>query len=223
MNSKRLIAGMCLLALTACQSGYTPQPRATLFPASEQSYMRSAAHWNILAANEASAISGAVDDSNLLSIRPANDSDSPFEQAYRNMLTTHLVSHNVQVALDPATASHHIDYDIQIVRHEDRRALRPRPGAVSAAFAIGVFGANIRNWTDQELALIPVGLGLDILNMLWRDTGESITEVVINSRVHDGNRIIAADSRVYYFSAQDEHNYRGQGRRFQVVSSEQGE
>ncbi|ALO45569.1 hypothetical protein [Pseudohongiella spirulinae] len=223
MLSKRLIAGMALLSLAACQSGYTPQPRATLFPASEQSYMRSAAHWDILAANEASAISQAVDDSNLLSIRSADVGDSPFEQAYRNMLLAHLVGNNVQVALDPASASHHIDYDIQVVRHENRRSLRPRPGTASAAFAIGVFGANVRNWTDQELALIPVGLGLDLLNVVWRDTEESVTEVVVNSRLHDGNRIIAADSRVYYFNAQDEHNYQGQGRQFQVVSSEQGE
>ncbi|WP_237133366.1 hypothetical protein [Pseudohongiella sp. O18] len=224
MGSSRLIAlATLLVALTACQSGYTPQPRATLFPATDQNYMRSAAHWDMLAANEATMIGQALDSNHLVAIRDTGPASSPFEQAYRNLLISQLVSNDVQVALTSEAASHHVDYDIQVVTHEDRRSLRPRPGTASATFAIGVFAANIRNWTEQELALIPVGLGLDILNALWRDTDDAITEVIVNSRLHDGSRIVAADSRIYYFSAQDQHNYQGQGRQFQVVSNQGGE
>lgn len=223
MGTRHLLALIALLSLSACQNGFTPQPRATMFPASEQTYLRSAGHWDVLAANEAAAIQNALDADNLISVREAGPAASPFEQAFNSMLTSHLVSNRVQVALNPEIASHHVDYDVQIVQHTDRKRLLPRPGTASAVFAIGVFGANIRNWTQQELALIPVGIGLDVLNGLWRGTRGSITEVVINTRVHDGSRLVSADSRVYYFSSEDQHNFHGQGRAFQVVSSEGAE
>jgi hypothetical protein len=70
------------------------------------------------------------------------------------------------------------------------------------------------------LALIPLSAQLDVMNMLWRDTQGAVTEVIINSRLHDGARIFAAGHHIYYFSSTDEHNFQGQGRTFQVVGSD---
>jgi hypothetical protein len=204
--------------LTACQSGYTPQPRAVMFPASEQLVLRSATHWDALAANEAAAIGQLIPASSLVGVPAASNTHSPFEQAYRNLLTSHLVTNGVQLAINPSNAVYQVDYDIQVIRHTERESLLPRPGAASAAFALGALGYSVGNWNNQGLAAIPLALSMEMLSLFWRDSKGSITEVLINSRVHDGVRLLAADSRVYYFMDEDQHNFTGGGRAFQVVS-----
>ncbi|MDO8909861.1 MAG: hypothetical protein Q7W55_15355 [Pseudohongiella sp.] len=209
---------LTLAALTACQGGYTPQPRATMFPASNQNVLRSAGHWDVLAANEADSVRNVVPAGSLLGVPNPSPAHSPFEQAYRNMLTSQLVGNGVQVALSPASAVYQLEYDVQVVKHTDRDSLWPRPGTATAFFAIGTLAANVRHWSDQSLAMIPAALGLEYLTLLWRDTEGSITEVIVNSRVHDGVRLLAANSNVYYFRDDDQHNFTGGGRAFPVVA-----
>jgi hypothetical protein len=209
---------LTLAVLTACQGGYTPQPRATMFAATDQNVLRSAGHWDVLAANEADAVRSVVPASALVGVPNHSPAHSPFEQAYRNMLTSQLVSSGVQVALSPASAVYQLDYDIQIVKHTDRGSLWPRPGSATAFFAIGTLAANVRHWSDQSLAMIPAALGLEYLNLVWRDTDGSITEVIVNSRVHDGVRLLSSNSNVYYFRDDDQHNFAGGGRAFPVVA-----
>jgi hypothetical protein len=211
-------AALVLAALTACQSGYTPQPRATMFPATNQNVLRSAGHWDVLAANEADAVRSIVPAGSLLGVPDPSPAHSPFEQAYRNMLTSHLVSNGVQVALSPASAAYQLEYDVQVVKHNDRESLWPRPGTATAFFAVGTLAANIRHWSDQALAMIPVAAGLEYLTLFWRDTEGSVTEVIVNSRVHDGVRLLSSTSHVYYFSDDDKHNFTGGGRTFPVVA-----
>lgn len=213
-----LTVAFALTALTACQGGYTPQPRATMFQATNQNVLRSAGHWDVLAANEAAAVSQVIPAGSLLGMPAASPAHSPFEQAYRNMLTSQLVTSGVQVALSPASAVYQLDYDVQVVKHTDRDSLWPRPGTATAFFAIGTLAANVRHWSDQSLAMIPVALGLEYLTLLWRDTDSAITEVVVNSRVHDGVRLLSSNSNVYYFRDDDEHNFTGGGRAFPVVA-----
>lgn len=215
---KALLATAGVLTLSACAGGFTPQPRATLFEASSQQVLNSAAHWDVLAANEAVSVQAVVPATSLLGIPNPSPAHSPFEQAYRNMLASHLVSSGVQVALSPASAVYQLDYDIQVVKHTDRDSLWPRPGTATAFFAIGTLAANVRHWSDQSLAMIPAALGLEAISLLWRDTEGSITEVVVNSRVHDGVRLLAANSNVYYFRDDDQQNYTGGGKAFPVVA-----
>lgn len=81
-------AALLATTLTACQGGYNAQPRAVMFPANEQLVLRSASHWDALAANEAAAIWQLIPASSLVGIPRASNTHSPFEQAYRNLLTT---------------------------------------------------------------------------------------------------------------------------------------
>lgn len=213
-----LTVALTLAALTACQGGHTPQPRATMFKATNQNVLRSAGHWDVLAANEAASVVTVVPSGSLLGVPEASPAHSPFEQAYRNMLTSQLVGSGVQVALSPASAVYQLDYDVQVVKHTDRDSLWPRPGTATAFFAIGTLAANVRHWSDQSLAMIPAALGLEYLTLLWRDTDSSITEVIVNSRVHDGVRLLSSNSNVYYFRDDDQHNFTGGGRAFPVVA-----
>lgn len=214
----RLLALAGLVSLSACTGGYTPQPRATMFQASSQQVLNSAAHWDVLAANEAAMVRNVVPATSLLGVPNPDPAHSPFEQAYRNMLTSHLVSNGMQVALSPAGAVYQLDYDVQVVRHTDRTSLWPRPGTATAFFAVGTLAANVRHWSDQALAMIPAAIGLEALTLLWQDTEGSITEVIVNSRVHDGVRLLAANSNVYYFRESDQHNFTGGGKAFRVVA-----
>ena len=207
------------LALVACNSGYPPHPRAINFPAVQQNHIRSAAHWQLMADNEVQSLAAALPPQASVAIRQAGQESSPFEQAYRRMLTAALVDSGIQVALSPAAASHYLDYNLQMIQHsETDRDWLPRPGTASAWIAIATASANVRNWTNQEYALIPLALGLDVFAALWRDTDSSIAEVIIHSQLQDAEHIVAANSHVYYFNGDDMQQYQNQGRTFPVVS-----
>jgi len=208
-----------LLALNACTGGYTPHPRAIMFETSSQQKLESASHWSMLAAHEATKIQEILPGDALLGLPGVNLSRSPFEQAYRNMLTSHLVSSGVKVALSPASAKYRLDYDIQVVRHTSRDTLVPRPGTATAFYAIGRTASNVHKWSKPYDVWIPVTIGAEVLTLLWRDTEETITEVVVNNRVHDGVQLLTASSNVYYFSDDDLHNYTGGGKTFSVVAA----
>lgn len=218
ISSVAVLAALSLSTLAACQSGHTPQPRATLFEATEQNVLSSASHWNVLADNEAAGIKEVVPESALVSLPERNSAGSPFEQSYRDMLTSSLIANDVDVATSVSGAVYKLDYNIQVVKHTDRDSLLPRPGTASGVFAIGAVAANIDSWRNQSLALIPVALGLDAFTLFWRDTEGSVSEVVVNTRVSDGVRIVASTSNVYYFRGADEHNFTGAGKSFRVTS-----
>jgi len=213
-----LLATLALTAMTACQSGFTPKPRATLFEATEQNVMNSASHWAVLANNESAHIKTVLPDINLVGLPEAVSSASPFEKSYRSLLGSSLVANGVHLALLPSSATYQVEYDIQVVKHTDRETLRPRPGTVTAVYLIGTLASNIENWKEPAQALFPVAVGLDIFTALWRDTTTSISEVVVSTRVHDGIRVVSSSSNVYYFPETDAHNYSSEGRSFRVTS-----
>lgn len=55
------LALLAACALSACNNRYQAFPRAVTFAGVEQSVARSAAHWNLMAANEAALITGAFE------------------------------------------------------------------------------------------------------------------------------------------------------------------
>lgn len=211
-----LIAGV---TLSACNSGYPPQPRAINFSAVQQNHIRSAAHWQLMAENEVAEFSTKLPSEATVAIRSAGSESSPFEQAYRHMLTAALVKSGIKVTLSADTATHFLDYELQMIRHSESDGdWLPRPGTASAWIAIATASANVRNWTRQEFALIPLALGLDVFMALWRDTDGSVAEVIIYSQLQESGQIVAANSHVYYFNGDDLQQYQSQGRAFPVVS-----
>ncbi|MBC52526.1 MAG: hypothetical protein CMQ34_01690 [Gammaproteobacteria bacterium] len=211
-----LLAGC---ALGACNNRYQAFPRAVTFAGVEQEVARSAAHWNLMAANEASLITQQMEASPSLFVAQADDTDSPFEQAYQRLLTAQLLAAGANVSRQPGTAGLRLDYDIMVVNHDNGRSLRPRPGFFSTAFAIAAIAGNVPNWEDNELAIIPLALGLDILSDLWRDARETMSEVIVTTTLHDGDRLLRSDARIYYVRDADLANYQTRGKTFDVVGS----
>lgn len=222
MTRHRQLLCLALLtacALSACNNRYQAFPRAVTFAGVEQSVARSAAHWNLMAANEATLIKADYQTPPTLFIEPVNTGDSPFEQAYHRLLSAQLVASGADVMLNPGTAALQLNYDIMVVSHDNGRSLRPRPGFFSAAFAIAAIAGNVPNWEDNKLALVPLALGLDVINDLWRDTRATMSEVIVNTTLHDGNRLLRSDARIYYVRDADLANYQSQGKTFGVVGS----
>lgn len=220
MTRHRQLLSLTLLvacAFSACNNRYQAFPRAVTFAGVEQSVARSAAHWNLMAANEAALITGAFESPPSLYLGPADATTSPFEQAYHRLLSAQLVDNGANVMLNPGTAALQLDYDIMVVSHNNGRSLRPRTGVFSAAFAIAAIAGNVPNWEDNSLAIVPLALGLDILNDLWRDTRATMSEVIVTTTLHDGSQLLRSDARIYYVRDADLANYQTQGKTFTVV------
>lgn len=222
MTRHRLLFSLALLAactLNACNNRYQAFPRAVSFAGVEQSVARSAAHWNLMAANEAALICEAFESPPMLYLEPAGFYDSPFEQAYHRLLSAQLVATGAHVMLNPRTAALQLDYDIMVVNHNKGRSLRPRTGFFSAAFAIAAIAGNVPNWENNELAIIPLALGLDVITDIWRDTRATMSEVIVTTTLHDGSQVLRSDARIYYVRDADLANYQTQGKTFTVVGN----
>lgn len=213
------LALLAACALGACNNRFQTYPRAVTFPGVEQEVARSAAHWNLMAANEADLITRDFETPPALFIEATDATDSPFEQAYQRLLTAQLLAAGANVMINPGTAGLQLDYDIMVISHDNGRSLRPRPGFFSAAFAIAAIAGNVPNWAENELAIIPLAVGLDVLNDIWRDTRATMSEVIVTTTLHDGDRLLRSDARIYYVRDADLGNYQTRGKTFNVVGS----
>lgn len=208
---------LAAFALSGCNNRYQAFPRAVTFEGSEQAVARSAAHWNLMASNEAGLISANFASAPMLYIQPAAVNDSPFEQAYHRLLSAQLVNHGAHVMRNPGSAALLLDYDILVITHNNGRSLRPRPGFFSTAFAIAAIAGNVPNWEDNKLAIVPLALGLDVINDFWRDTRATMSEIIVTTTLHDGDRLLRSDARIYYVRDADLGNFETRGKTFSVV------
>lgn len=221
------VLALCLTCsvIAACgNNDYLPYPRAAMFPGAEQQSLQSASHWQLLAQNESELIRASLGDGggvitpSIYLGSPANNAGD-FQSAYHNMLEAGLVDQNVAVMLNRENALFTLDYEVQVIEHDDREWLPARPGLITAFFLTGVGINDSQHWGDRGLILIPIGLAGDLWNKFNKDRSASVTEVIISTRVRDSQQIVHSSSRVYYFDEDDIAQYRGQGRVFNVVSA----
>lgn len=216
---KKILAIAILPALVmGCASKNSEYPSATMHPYSTQQKMQAAEHWNVLAENEAKLITEKLPNSPLIYISCTSNSNcgermadsTPFSEAYSQLLTTHLVNNGVMVAIDNEPDALMLEYQVQVVTHNDRANLPLlKPGALSAGAgaAYGIYHA-VEHWSYPGLAAIPLVIGADVYNYNKEVTDASNSEVLVTTRVRDGNRIVVSDSRVYYFNAGDVSHYK---------------
>jgi len=199
-----------------CASKNLEYPRATTFPYSTQQKMQAAAHWNILAANEAKLISSKLAGSPVIHISCQSSgcsdkgvNNSPFAEAYREFLTSHLVNNGASVAIQKEPGAYSLEYHVQVVTHNDRGDLPRKPGILSlnAGAAYGIYKAT-HDFSNPAQILIPL-IAIDEL-ILYNtvETSTSNTEVLVTTKITKGNRVITSNSSVYYFNAGDASHYR---------------
>jgi len=181
--------------------------------------MQAAAHWNILAANEAKLISSKLAGSPVIHIscKSSGCSDkgvnnSPFAEAYREFLTSHLVNNGASVAIQRESGAYNLEYHVQVVTHNDRDGLPAKPGTLSAtaAAAFGIYKAA-NDFSNPAQAVIPLAILGDLALYNAVETSTSNTEVLVTTKITQGNRVITSNSSVYYFNAGDANHYSNKG------------
>lgn len=195
------------LVLTGCFNVNTSQaPIAKTYAYSEQLKMQAAHHWNVLAAHQAEQILASERlKGQTLYIADA-DGHSAFNEAFSALLTSQLVSRHGSVSLNSGN-SLQVSYQVQVVEHQDRGAIRAPHGAWTA-LAAGIAVATIpyNNWSEPSLALIPVAALVDVFSGSW--VSESNQEVVITTQVSDNQRILYSTSNIYYINGGDSDHYK---------------
>jgi len=217
---KLLITALLSVFFVGCASKNLDYPRATTFPYSTQQKMQAAAHWNILAANEAKLISSKLSGSPLIHISCKSSgcgangmNNSPFAEAYREFLTSHLVNNGANVAINKESGAYNLEYHVQVVTHNDRDGLSAKPGALSAtaAAAFGIYKA-VNDFSYPARAVIPLVVLGDLALYNAVETSTSNTEVLVTTKITKGNRVITSNSSIYYFNAGDVSHYSQKAR-----------
>lgn len=217
LNTVLLLAAMCLTSCTP-----TSQiPVATNYPYTEQQKMQAASHWNALAADVVNQLEQdhKIPKGTPLIVYPkfyfqdkenpifwttteplteADESDRlaaiPFKRAYQNYLIAQLVDAGYNVTDDYATAKLLITFDIQLLKHNDRRVRSP----------------HIINQLRRILAGAADGA--------YDGVKAGNYEVIITTSVKSGHTYIMCHTGTYYINTPPwDSNYAMQGKVMEVV------
>jgi len=221
MLIKYTLSYMLLLTsiyLTSCTSQI---PIATNYPYTEQQKMQAASHWNALAADVVEQVkqNPEISKDTPLVVFPkfyfrdkenpvfwttkqpltvADESDRlatiPFKRAYQNYLITQLVNAGYKVTEDYTAAKLLMTFDIQLVKHNNRRVRNPH--------IISQLGRIIAGGADGAYAGVKAGK----------------YEVVITTSVKRGHTYILSHTGTYYINTPPwDSNYAIQGKVMEVV------
>lgn len=205
--------------LTSCTS---QMPIATNYPYTEQQKMQAAHHWEVLAADVVRQLeqSNKISKSTPIFVVPkfylpdeedptiwtatepltmADETDRlitiPFKRAYQNYLITQLVNAGYNVVDNDGAAILQITFDIQLVKHNDRR----------------VRGPHIISMLDRLLAGSADGAYIGV--------EASKYEVIITTSVKSKNMYVMRHTNVYYINEPRwDGNYALQGSIMEVVN-----
>ena len=202
-------------------------PVATQFPQLYQGKLRAAAHWQIIAQNEADLLASALPNTLLgFATDPVHESpiNSKFAVSYRHMLTQNLLKNGMSIK--DSNGDFDLSYHIQVVEHADRRQWQLPSGFWSAVTATTYMIAHaVDHWSNPELLVIPAAVALDIYNhnnadsYWWRSID---TEIVLTTAVRRDDQILYSNTSVYYFQQGDRNLYDG-GKTFNIVSAQAGD
>lgn len=201
-----------LLTLTI-SCGRIPEP--TGYEYSQQQKMQASHHWDVLAADIANQINNELILNDYLDIpvfvretcgdenQPCKPSETTvFEESFRDLLITNLVTLGVPTSPTPGTDSLIINYKAQAVYHHRNRWRTLKPGLLTALTA-GI--VVLRNAPSEIIALAIAGT-VDFANASLVTT--SNFEVIITTSVIADNHYLFRNSNIYYINDQDSWHYR---------------
>ncbi len=204
MLRRTALLSLVTLLLPGCFYAHTSQaPIAKTYPLTEQHKMQAIQHWQVLADHEAQGILQQLKGQSLYVAK--GESSSPFNDTFHELLTSSLVSGGGVVMTSPSMAAE-VSYDVNLVEHKDRDAVRPPEGALSvlaAGIAVATFPFN--HWNEPSLALIPAAVVADIF--AGNVVSESSHEIAITTRVSSQGRLLHSTTNIYYINAGDKSHY----------------
>jgi len=200
-----LCVGVSLLG-GGCATNNTQAPHATSYPSSDQQIMQAGHHWDVLASHEAANIITSVGDKTPIYLNKTNSETSPFSTAFHELLTSQLVQSGATVVAKPYQQSVTVSYKTQVLEHNDRGYLSPKPGFYTAlASGLWLAGQAIEDWSHPEALIAPIVIGADLFSGSW--ASRSPTELLITTQVQNKNLIVMSSSSIYYLNSSDESNY----------------
>ncbi len=209
--------------LTSCSRIPRPAPYAF----SEQQKMQAVHHWDVLASDVANRInnqliiSDYIDKAVYVKTTCGTDADpcereetSQFNEAFRDLLITRLVSFGVPTSIDKKLTDIEVNYKVQVVYHASTRHMLS-PGSLTAlTTAVAVF----RN-ASSTARLIALAAGIDIVGSTSPINGHY--EVIITTSMVSDDKYLFRASDIYYINDPDFWQYQKAptGKTIQMVST----
>jgi len=206
-----VIAASLLLAGCAnlgAGNRYQPYPQAQYPASGHQDKLQAVQHWDVLAQNEAKLLAQSVPVGSVVRI-VEKQGGSSFSSAYRKLLAQHLLAQGLKISHSRNAADYLLDYEVQVVVHSDRDALRHPAGSFSAVGASAwLIKHAVDNWGDPGLVAVPFFVAADMYLANNRDANTPNTEVLITTSLHRGSMLVQSSNRIYYFNAGDMDLYK---------------
>ncbi|MBE0438739.1 MAG: hypothetical protein IBX57_03070 [Gammaproteobacteria bacterium] len=227
MKTKIIAGAIVIASLTGCATGNNSQvPLASTYELTNQQKMQAAHHWDVLAADVAFRVKEHFKTASLTNkaINVVPNSNSTFEQGFEDLLITQMVEQGLDIR---ANNNEHLKltFHTQVIRHNDRGYIRPKPGAHTALalIATGVWAVvNIAsNSTAAQDALIGAGiLGTGIAMDAVAGDISSVTnkEVIISVSLMDGDKYLMRKTGIYYINEPDDGQCETLSKNISVVA-----
>lgn len=215
MIKKTLISCITASFLAGCAS-QVPMPEA--YPYSTQQKMQSAHHWDVLAGDVARRFKGHFQELAVkkpIYIKP-EDKRTPFNQAFRELLTTQFINQGINIKKDPENTLI-LEYNAQVLSHHDRGFIRQKAGyytllssGVLALAGTGELIAKNNPWWGALPLLGFTGAADFLTGTHWGGENTPNTEVIINVSLLEKSKYLLRRSAVYYINVSDHYHYEAQ-------------
>ena len=196
-----------VVATSGCAYYPAQAPAVGSYPESEQLVMAAAHHWDLLAAYQADRILQAVKDkSKPIYVEGPEGAASRFRAEYHHMLRQHLVDKGGAVITEPVFGGVRVEYFVEVLQHKSK-----------APWVSTGTGAHTVVWPDEPGYVAPsAGYAAG-----WHGRA-TFSEVVVTTRVLEGNLVLMSDTHAFYYDPGDNAHYTQDmalldGRAFPVV------
>ena len=212
----RLICLLFTLPFLFCScASRIPEPIS--YPYSQQQKMQASRHWEVLAADLANRINNELIitdniDKTVFVKDTCGDEASPcglnetssFNEAFRDLLITHLVDFGIPTRNQKNPESMEILYKVQVVRHNTDRTRSIQPGLLTALSAAIVV---LRN-APSDLIILAAGTAADVANTSL--VANDHYEIIITTSIVKDQQYLFRASDIYYINDKDFWHYQNQ-------------
>ena len=228
MPPARLLVILVLLCLTGGCAGTIPEP--ITYEYSQQQKMQASHHWEVLAADLANRINNQliitdnIDKAVFVKETCGNEAvpcgpgeTGSFNEAFRDLLITHLVDFGIPTRNEKAAEAMEIDYKVQVVRHNADRRRTLQPGLLTTLSAAIV----VLRDAPTNLVIMATGIAADVANSSLVANGHY--EVIITTSIVKKRQYLFRSSDIYYINDRDFWHYRNQMPKTRTIKLSGGE
>jgi hypothetical protein len=204
---KKMVLASTVLLMMGCAH---EMPVGVAFKSPAQLKLNSAAHWDVLAHNEATLIKKTLKGSSTLPVfikEPVQS--SPFSKAYHQLLTSNLAAQGATILTKAEFNAAVINYTVDVIKHN---ASFKELGGLPTPLAHGVYylassalGRGVHDVTTTAIEVVKAPF-YAVADQV-KPNFASPVEVVITTQIVLGNQVLNSDSRVYYIEEGSVSNF----------------